>query len=141
MVELELRPDPLKPGWYSMNETQHLTPEGSQWRIITRPHIWRPPTDVYETEDNIVVRIEIAGMKESDFSISLEDRFLTIRGIRGDVIEKRAYHQMEIPFGEFVSEVELPSAIILESVEAVYRDGYLRIVLPKVRPQHIHVGE
>jgi HSP20 family protein len=106
-----------------------------------RPHVWRPPTDVYETEDAIVIRVEIAGMREQDFSVALEDRTLTIRGIRSDPTERRAFYQMEIPFGEFSTGVELPAQIVPEGVEAVYRDGFLQITLPKARPQHIQVGD
>ena len=45
--------------------------DGLHWRLVSRPHIWMPPTDVFETEDAIVIRVEIAGMKEDDFEISL----------------------------------------------------------------------
>ncbi len=78
-------------------------------------------------------------MRESDFTISLVDRTLTIRGVRQDTVERRAYHQMEIPFGEFNTEIELPYVIISNEVEAVYRDGFLRITLPIAQPKHIKV--
>jgi HSP20 family protein len=78
-------------------------------------------------------------MQDADFTVSLEDRYLLIRGVRSDALEKRAYHQMEIPFGEFVSEVELPSPVVVDEIEAVYQDGFLRIVFPKARPQQIRV--
>ena len=96
---------------------------------------------MYETVENIVIRVEIAGMREQDFSVALEDRTLTIRGIRTDPTERRAFHQMEIPFGEFSTEVELPVPIIPEGVEAIYRDGFLQITLPKAHPQQIQVGK
>jgi HSP20 family protein len=94
---------------------------------------------VYEAEDTLVIRVEIAGMHEADFTIALVDRSLTIRGIRQDTPERRAYHQMEIPFGEFSTELELPYAVISDKVEATYRDGFLRIVLPIEQPKHIKV--
>ena len=52
------------------------------WRISSNPHTWRPPTDVYEREDSIIVRVEIAGMNEKDFAISLDQNTLVIRGVR-----------------------------------------------------------
>jgi HSP20 family protein len=128
-----------KPTWNFTEDVPYSSPEGVHWRIAMRPHIWRPPTDVYETEDAIVIRVEIAGMREQDFSVALEDRTLTIRGVRSDPTERRAFYQMEIPFGEFSTEVELPAPIVNEGVEAVYRDGFLQITLPKARPQHIQV--
>jgi len=141
MVELSLKTEQSKPTWNFTEEVPYSSPEGIHWRIAMRPHIWRPPTDVFETEDAIVIRVEIAGMREQDFSVALEARTLTIRGVRSDPTGRRAFYQMEIPFGEFSTEVELPAPIVSESVEAVYRDGFLQITLPKARPQHIQVGD
>ncbi len=135
MISFILKPDPMRIGWYTPDDIQHNSLESLRWRIVMNPHSWRPPTDVYETEDAIVVRVEIAGMRESDFSIFLDDRTLQIRGVRPDNPERRAYHQMEILFGDFSAEVELPYPVAAEHVEAVYRDGFLRIVLPKASPQ------
>lgn len=139
MVELSLKTEMSRPTWSFTDERSYSTPDGVHWRIAMRPHLWRPPTDMYETEETIIIRVEIAGMREQDFNIALEDRTLTIRGIRTDTSDRRAFHQMEILFGEFSSEVDLPASILLEGVEAVYRDGFLRITLPKVRPQQVRV--
>ncbi len=95
---------------------------------------------MYETEEAIVIRVEIAGMREQDFTVALEERTLTIRGVRSDPTERLAFYQMEIPFGEFSTEVELPVPVVTEAVEAFYRDGFLQITLPKARPQQIQVG-
>ncbi len=130
MVEMT-RIEPQKSSGFFSEEAQRGTTENLRWRMASRLPVWRPPTDVFETEEAIVVRVEIAGMREEDFSISLEDRFLVIHGFRSDLPERRAYFQMEIPFGEFISEVELPCPIISERIAAVYQDGFLRIVLPK----------
>jgi HSP20 family protein len=140
MVELNLKTELSKPTWNFTEEVPYSSPEGLHWRIAMRPHVWRPPTDMYETEEAIVIRVEVAGMREQDFSVALEDRTLTIRGARSDPTERRAFYQMEIPFGEFSTEMELPAPIVNEGVEAVYRDGFLQITLPKARPQHIQVG-
>lgn len=140
MVELSLKTEMSRPTWSFAEEIPYPTPEGVHWRIAMRSHTWRPPTDMYETDENIIIRVEIAGMREQDFTVALEDRTLTIRGIRSDTSERRAFHQMEIPFGEFSTEVELPAPIAPEGVEAIYRDGFLQISLPKTRPQQIQVG-
>jgi HSP20 family protein len=110
------------------------------WRLNVRTS-WRPPTDVFETEDVIIVRMEIAGMKESDFVIELNERFLTIRGVRPDTNERRSYYQMEIRFGEFAVEMELPFLVQTELVEATYQDGFLRLSLPKAYSKQIHIEE
>jgi HSP20 family protein len=141
MEELEIMSKPLNPRWYSSDETQSLGPDANRWREGMRAYIWRPATDVYETEDTIIVRVEIAGMKEDDFSISLSGRVLTIRGNRPDILERRAYHQMEIFFGEFSTEVELPAPVLSDEVTAEYLAGFLRLVFPKDRPKKIRVTE
>jgi HSP20 family protein len=78
-------------------------------------------------------------MHESEFIISLENRSLTISGNRQGPAEKGAYYQMEIPSGEFISIVELPNAVVYDKVEAIYQDGFLRVVLPKAIPSRIEV--
>jgi HSP20 family protein len=102
---------------------------------------WSPPTDVYETEDAIIVRVEVAGMREDDFEIALEDGFLKISGTRPDVPERRAYHQMEIRFGKFSTAVGLPAPVNVEKSQAEYEDGFLTITLPKAKPNFIQVKE
>ena len=139
MEEITVSSDSMGRVWHISEDFQDPITDTSRWRIISRPHAWRPPTDVYETDSAIIIRVEIAGMRESDFTISLVERNLTIRGSRQDTTERRAYHQMEIAFGEFNTEVELPYAIISDKVEAVYRDGFLRITLPIAQPKHIKV--
>lgn len=141
MTDLSLKPGQTRANWFSLEDSQRPNPEPFYFRIALHPRAWRPPTDVYETEEAIVVRVEIGGMKEEDFSISLEDRFLLIKGIRPDVPEKRAYHQMEIPFGDFSTEVELPYPVIVGEIRAFYRDGFLKVILPKARPHQIQVEE
>ncbi len=140
MVEMT-RIEPQKSLRFASDDPLLGTSEYARGRIASRSPVWRPPTDVYELEDALVVRVEIAGMREEDFSISLEDRTLSVRGLRSDLPERRAYHQMEIPFGEFISEVELPVPVKADGIEAVYRDGFLRILLPKVRPHSVKVEE
>jgi HSP20 family protein len=112
-----------------------------RWVVVRHAHAWRPPTDVYETGENVVVRVEVAGMKEADFSVSLADRVLVVAGVRHDPSPKVAYHQMEIRYGEFRTEVYLHWAVETSSIEAVYTDGFLQITLPKTHPQRVHVVE
>jgi HSP20 family molecular chaperone IbpA len=95
---------------------------------------WRPPTDVYETETDLVVQIEIAGMRDGHFHLNLQDRVLTIYGARSDPArERRAYHQMEINSGDFRVAVDLPLPADPANIQATYDDGLLRITLPKLK--------
>ena len=99
-----------------------------------RSSAWSPPTDEYETSDAYVVRVEIAGMREEDFEVALENCILHISGVRRDFSERRAphqYHQMEIRFGKFATSIQLPGSVNLEKSQAEYKDGFLIVVLPK----------
>ncbi len=123
------------------SEAQFLDYSPLNWRLIIRTHAWRPPTDVYETEGAIIVRVEIAGMNDNDFAVELNGHILSIHGVRQDAPEHRAYHQMEIHFGEFSIELELPVPIEPNLVEAVYSNGFLRVTLPKARPHQVQITE
>jgi len=140
MEELDVKSEPIQPIWYNSDETQSLS-SGKRWRNGVRSSIWRPPTDVFENEQEVIVRVEIAGMREDDFSISLTGDRLTVRGNRPDIQEKRAYHQMEIFFGEFNVEVNLPAPVLADQVVAEYQVGFLRLVFPKDKPKKIQVSE
>jgi HSP20 family protein len=102
----------------------------------SRPRTWRPPTDVYETDDAVIIKIEIAGMNPDDIAISFIDRELVVRGNRRDVDEKQSFHCLEIPYGEFQSEVFLPGAYDDSKIEAKYVHGFLYITLPKSKQEH-----
>ena len=109
------------------------------WTV--RSSAWSPPTDVYETDDAYIIRVELAGMRESDFEITLENGFLQISGTRPDVPERRAYQQMEIRFGRFSTAVGLPGPVDVDASRAEYADGFLTVSLPKAKPNFIEVKE
>jgi HSP20 family protein len=128
-------------GWFENNEHLHANLKPSTNKLTLRSHAWRPPTDMYELEYDVVVRVEIAGMDEDDFTIAIQDQQLIIRGSRIDIPEKRAYHQMEIRYGEFSTEVALPVQVHVEDAVAEYRKGFLTIVLPKIQPKQIQITD
>ncbi len=98
--------------------------------------LWCPPTDVYETADEAVVKVEIAGVEEDNFQISFVDGVLTVAGARQDKGGgRRAYQQMEIWFGPFRTEVDIPWQVDSDAIEAEYGDGFLVVRLPKAHPQ------
>jgi HSP20 family protein len=111
------------------------------WNISSQRHAWRPPTDVYVTDQAVIVRVEVPGMKNGEFSITFEDHILSIQGIRPDQSESRAYHQMEIRFGEFRSDIQIHWAIATDQIAAEYQDGFLRVYLPLVKPKNIKIQE
>jgi HSP20 family protein len=107
------------------------------WQV--QSSIWSPPTDFYETNDAYTVRVEIAGMREDDFEVAVENNMLSISGSRPDVPERRAYHQMEIRFGKFASAIGLPGPVDIDHAVAQYADGFLTITLPKSKPNQVKV--
>ena len=112
-----------------------------RWFSGGRQSAWRPLTDVYETDDDVIVRVEIAGMSEEDFTISLSNRSLRISGTRHDLEPKLAYQQLEIPYGHFCTEVFLPYAVAYEDISATYEVGFLIVVLPKAKTRHVRIKD
>lgn len=102
-----------------------------QWNAVRPAPAWTPPTDVYENEDGVVVQVEIAGMRPEDFAITLDERRLVVTGVRRDPEPKKTYYQMEINYGEFRIEVDLPWRGDPDCVEATYEAGFLRVFLPR----------
>ena len=107
------------------------------WQVTAS--LWSPPTDIYQTENEYVVRVEVAGMRESDFEVMFDDGMLLIKGIRPDISEHRAYHQMEIRFGKFSTAVTVPGSIDLDKSVAEYSDGFLVVRMPKSKPTDVKI--
>ncbi len=96
--------------------------------------IWRPPTDVYETAFDLVVVMELAGIREEDMTITLFSDLLVVEGKRDQpaFIDTHSCHQLGIKYGSFRSEVGLVSPVDHESVTAEYHNGLLEIRLKKL---------
>jgi HSP20 family protein len=109
------------------------------WTV--RSSTWSPPTDVYETDETYIIRVELAGMRDSDFEITVENGFLQINGNRPDFPERRAYQQMEIRFGRFSTVIGLPAPVNVDTAHAEYEDGFLTVTLPKAKPDFVKVKE
>ena len=112
-----------------------------RWLSMRQEKTWRPATDVYETDDAVVVKAEIAGMREQDFDISLSNRNLVITGVRHDPDAKLAYQQLEISYGRFRTQVFLPYAVDQDRITAAYKNGFLTVVLPKAQTVNIELKE
>ena len=121
----------------SMMETRKEVYVAPSWQVHSS--VWMPPTDVYETEANLVIKVEVAGMREEDFEVVVEEQVLVVRGYRSDQNERRAYHQMEIRSGRFEIAIGLPSGLNLEEAQAEYIQGFLTILLPKTQARQIEV--
>lgn len=123
----------------SMVEVRHEIYHSMSWHI--RSSVWSPPTDIYETTEKFVVRVEIAGVREDDLEVAIENNILLISGNRSDLNERRAYHQMEISFGKFEVAVEIPVPVEIDQSVAEYKDGFLMVHLAKKKPNQIGVED
>jgi HSP20 family protein len=94
---------------------------------------WNPNVDIYENKDHIVLEAELPGMKREDFDLSVENNVITLRGERH--FEKKDetdnYHRVERAYGSFVRSFTLPNTVSSEGANADYRNGVLRVTLPK----------
>lgn len=116
-------------------ETRKEVFHAAGWQV--RSSVWNPPTDVYETEANLTIKVEVAGMRDEDFEVAIEKNILMITGTRPDQNERRAYHQMEIMYGKFEIAIQLPVELDIDNARAEYKDGFLTIILPKAHtPQN-----
>jgi HSP20 family molecular chaperone IbpA len=110
------------------NEVAHGRPIGFVGSLK-----WKPPTDVYETDEAVVVHMDIAGMHAGDFHVELADAILTISGERLARREgKRHYHAMEIQIGPFERRLRIPAPVDPGSVHASYDAGFLEVRLRKL---------
>ena len=111
----------------------------ARWVMWPSGQTWRPPTDVFETDTAVIVRVEIAGMRDGDFVVALQDQLLTVSGQRSDPSSKVAYHQLEVRYGDFRTEVYLHWAVEQAEISAVYQDGFLIVTLPRAKTRHVRV--
>lgn len=101
---------------------------------------YRPPVDVIETATGYLIRIEIAGVNESDFNIRFERNTLSVSGSRQDPYKNFTFHQMEIHFGEFEVQITIPNPIE-RGIIAEYKNGFLEISMEKATPKKIHIKD
>lgn len=119
-----------KSGRLRLTEQRREIIQAVGWQV--RSTIWSPPADLYETDEAYVVRAEIAGMRDAEIEITFENNILIISAMRSDSAERRAYHQMEIRFGRFLTAIGLPGPVDVDRAEAIYDDGFLVVTLPKL---------
>ena len=95
--------------------------------------VWLPSVDVSETKSDIVVKAELPGMDPKDIDVSLSDGHLMIKGQKKHEKEEKDedYHFVERSYGSFVRAVHLPKQVKNEKISASYKNGVLKIVLPK----------
>jgi HSP20 family protein len=93
---------------------------------------WIPPLDVAETKDEIIVTVELPGVDPSNVEVTVANGILTIKGEKKHERKDERYHLIERTYGAFTRSIRLPVDFDENNVKATYKDGVLKIVLPKV---------
>ena len=102
--------------------------------------------DIYETEHEIQVQAELPGVDKKDITLSLEKNVLTLKGERKFEKETKQenYHRIERAYGGFSRSFSIPASVDEEKIRAEYKDGILKIALPKkdqVKAKQIQIAE
>jgi HSP20 family protein len=106
---------------------------------------WVPALDLYETKDELVVRLEVPGMRKEEIEISLNEGTLTMSGERHQEQKEETgeAHRTERYYGRFQRSVVLPKPVKADRVKATYKDGVLTVELPKTeeaKPKQIEIN-
>ena len=106
---------------------------------------WTPSVDVAETEEDVIVTAELPGVRPEDVDLTIANDILTIRGEKKEEEEadKERRHRVERCYGNFQSSISLPTGVQEDKVEACYKDGVLRVSIPKgekVKPKQIKIS-
>ncbi len=105
---------------------------------------WTPACDIYEDEDGVTLRFELAGVEPKDVDVRFENGVLTLKGERKLEREDRRenYHRVERSYGTFTRSFSLPGTVDAEKIRAESKNGVLSIYLPKrdeAKPRAIQV--
>ncbi|MCK4547929.1 MAG: Hsp20/alpha crystallin family protein [Candidatus Eisenbacteria sp.] len=101
--------------------------------MVSAKAVWRPATDVYETEDAMVIRMDVSGMGRDHFEITVEGDDVLIRGQRKDPTPpgRKHFYKMEINVGPFERRIRIPVPFDAEGVTASYENGFLELRMAK----------
>lgn len=106
---------------------------------------WRPAVDIYDTDNAIVIKAELPGIKKDYVSIDVKGNVLTIKGERSfdKEIKEENYYRKERSFGKFQRSFSLPEAVNPEAIKANFKNGVLEIEVPKPeekKPKQISIN-
>ena len=111
-------------------------------RLFSEEPALTPAFDVSETEKELIVKAEVPGMDKKDIHINLSDGLLTIKGEKKQEKKNENYHSVERRYGMFSRTIRLPFEVEADKVDATYKDGVLKVTLPKseaAKPKKIEI--
>jgi HSP20 family protein len=97
--------------------------------------VWTPPVDIYETDEDLVIKAELPGLATEDVSVRVDDNVLSLKGERkrDAGINSEDYHLIERSYGHFRRSFVLPDNVDRDKVEAKFKNGVLFIAIPKLK--------
>lgn len=116
-------------------------------RLLSEPRTsrpWSPAVDIYETENELVVKADLPGVDSKEIDVRVENQTLTIAGERKFRKEEAqgGFHRIERSYGSFVRSFAIPNVFDTEKIEAAYKDGVLTVTLAKkdaAKPRQVKV--
>jgi HSP20 family protein len=133
--------DPKKKAFSELEDVAHEM-EGMFDRLSGRGQagwgrVWRPNTDVFESPDEMIILVELAGVRKEEVQLTLQGNILRLAGERKLFRDKAdmAYRNMEVNFGPFERNLYLHESVDPSSIQAYYRDGFLEIKIAKRAPR------
>lgn len=116
-------------------------------RLLSEPRAsrpWSPAVDIYETDNDLVLKADLPGLNGADIDVRVENQTLTIAGERKfeKTDSSKGYHRIERNYGNFVRSFAVPNAFDTEKISADYRDGVLTISLAKreaAKPKQVKI--
>lgn len=105
----------------------------SNWLPMVPRRIMNPALDVYEDQDNVIVETPLVGVDPSKVNIEIEDNVLKISGEskHQSEVDDKNYYRKEVRYGSFFRATSLPKAVMSDKASATYKDGILKISVPK----------
>jgi len=136
---------PVKRYWFPLGSLPPCVQEHSghshpSMRLYNRGK-WSPDTDVYEVAGGLIIIMDIAGITRNELKIIIEDRILSVSGIRREppIPDKQSVKRLEIDFGAFEKRFRIPGDIDDEQIEARYENGFLYLKLPRTKQKKITI--
>ena len=116
-------------------------------RMLTEPQTnrpWAPAVDIYETENELVLKADLPDVELKDIDVRGENQTLTIAGERKFETQEstKGYHRIERNYGSFVRSFSVPTAFDTENIAADFKNGVLSVTLPKkeaAKPRQVKV--
>jgi HSP20 family protein len=133
MIMNVVKYDPFRELRNLQDEMTRLFAGGGVGREEMLNGAWSPKVDIFENKDHLILEAELPGMKREEFELSFENNVISLKGERR--FEKQAdgdnYHRVERSYGSFTRSFTLPQTVTPDGATAEFRNGILRVSLPK----------